>query len=139
MPPIYRPLAAAAWMTGSILSFSAMAIAGRAVAPVLDTFELMTWRSIIGLVLVRGHRRARWAASGDIRTDRLGTHLIRNVFHFSGQNLWFYALTMIPLAQVFALEFTSPLWVIVMAPLLLGEPITRTRALVGGDWALWAS
>ncbi len=128
MPQTYRPLAAAAWMTGSILSFSAMAVAGRAVSPVLDTFELMTWRSIIGLVLVVviGGAMGRL---GDIRANRLGTHLIRNIFHFSGQNLWFYALTLIPLAQVFALEFTSPLWVIVMAPLLLGEPITRTRAL----------
>jgi hypothetical protein len=41
-------------MTGSILSFSAMAVAGRAVAPILDTFELMTWRSLIGFVIVVG-------------------------------------------------------------------------------------
>jgi drug/metabolite transporter (DMT)-like permease len=128
LPQTYRPLTAAVWMTGSILSFSAMAVAGRAVSPVLDTFELMTWRSIIGLVLVVGIGGAIGRLGG-IRTERLGTHLIRNIFHFSGQNLWFYALTLIPLAQVFALEFTSPLWVIVMAPLLLGEPITRVRAL----------
>ena len=36
---------------------------------------------------------------------------------------------MIPLAQVFALEFTSPLWVLVLSPLLLGERMTRVRAL----------
>lgn len=115
-------------MTGSILSFSAMAIAGRAVSPVLDTFELMTWRSVIGLVIVLAVGGAL-GRLGRIRTNRLGTHLIRNIFHFAGQNLWFLSLTMIPLAQVFALEFTSPLWVILMAPLLLGERITRTRAL----------
>jgi drug/metabolite transporter (DMT)-like permease len=115
-------------MTGSILSFSAMAIAGRAVAPVLDTFELMTWRSVIGLVIVLAVGGAMGLLGG-IRTERLGTHLIRNVFHFAGQNLWFLSLTMIPLAQVFALEFTSPLWVILLAPLVLGERITRTRAV----------
>ena len=49
--------------------------------------------------------------------------------HFAGQNLWFYAITLIPLAQVFALEFTSPLWVTLFAPLLLGERLTRTRAM----------
>ncbi len=124
----YRPLAAAAWMSGSILSFSAMAVAGRAVSPVLDTFELMTWRSIIGLVIVVAVAGAMGLLR-DIRSDRLGTHLIRNVFHFTGQNLWFYALTVIPLAQVFALEFTSPLWVILLSPLLLREGITRTRLL----------
>jgi drug/metabolite transporter (DMT)-like permease len=55
----------------------------------------------------------------------------RNVIHFAGQNLWFYALTVLPLAQVFALEFTSPLWVILLAPLFLGERLTA-RALLAG-------
>jgi drug/metabolite transporter (DMT)-like permease len=115
-------------MTGSILSFSAMAIAGRAVAPVLDTFELMTWRSVIGLIIVLAVAGAA-GRLGEVRFDRLGTHALRNAFHFTGQNLWFWSLTAIPLAQVFALEFTSPLWVILMSPLLLGERITRVRAI----------
>lgn len=128
LPQIYRPRTAALWMTGSILSFSAMAIAGRAVAPVLDTFELMTWRSVIGFVIVVS-LGGLLGQLGQIRFSRLGTHVIRNLFHFTGQNLWFWAITVIPLAQVFALEFTSPLWVILLSPLLLGERITRTRAL----------
>ena len=115
-------------MTGSILSFSAMAVAGRAVAPILDTFELMTWRSLIGFVIVVGVG-GLMGLLGQVRFNRLGTHTIRNIFHFTGQNLWFWAITVIPLAQVFALEFTSPLWVILLSPLLLGERITRTRAL----------
>ena len=56
-------------------------------------------------------------------------HLVRNAAHFTGQNLWFYAVTLIPLAQVFALEFTSPIWVIVLSPLILGERLTPVRAL----------
>ena len=62
-----------------------------------------------------------------VTTDRLGLHLIRNVMHFSGQNLWFFAVTMIPLAQVFALEFTQPIWVLLLSPLLLGERLTGAR------------
>ncbi|MCK4711263.1 MAG: EamA family transporter, partial [Marinosulfonomonas sp.] len=38
--------------------------------------------------------------------------------------------TVIPLAQVFALEFTSPLWVIAFSPLLLGERLTPMKLLV---------
>jgi len=129
--PVYRPLTAAAWMLGSIASFSSMAIAGRAVAPVLDTFELMTWRSIIGFFLVIGIGGVMGQLS-QIRGNRLGTHLVRNVFHFAGQNLWFWALAMIPLAQVFALEFTSPLWVILLSPLFLAERITGVRLLSAG-------
>lgn len=126
--PVFRPLAAALWMSGSIASFSAMAVAGRQVSTIHDTFEIMMWRSLVGLVLVV----AGFSALGrlrEVRTDRLGSHVVRNLFHFAGQNLWFWALALIPLAQVFAIEFTSPLWVILLAALFLGERLTRMRVL----------
>ena len=47
-----RPVQAAVWMLGAIVSFSSMAVAGRAVAGVLDTFELMMYRSFIGVVII---------------------------------------------------------------------------------------
>lgn len=131
MPNTSRPLAAALWMSGGVVAFTAMAIAGRRVAPVHDTFEIMLWRSAVGLILVL----ASSAAAGrlaEIRRDRIGQHLIRNVVHFTGQNLWFWALTVIPLAQVFALEFTSPLWVILLSPLFLGERLTPARLVAAG-------
>jgi len=119
---------AALWMLGAITSFSAMAVAGRAVALDHDTFELMFYRSLIGIVVVTGVAGATHRL-GEIHARRMGLHLARNISHFAGQNLWFFALTMIPLAQVFALEFTSPLWVLLLSPLFLGEAITRSRAL----------
>ncbi len=115
-------------MTGSIASFSTMAVAGREVSDSLDTFEIMMYRSVVGILVVCAFALAT-GAWRSIKTDRLGTHLVRNVAHFTGQNLWFYAVTVIPLAQVFALEFTSPIWVIVLSPLILGERLTRVRAL----------
>ncbi|APX14640.1 MULTISPECIES: DMT family transporter [Phaeobacter] len=124
-----RPIGTAAiWMIGAIVSFSAMAIAGREAGLSLDTFEIMTYRSAVGLVIVV----AVLTATGSwrqVRRDRLGLHLIRNAAHFTGQNLWFFAVTLIPLAQVFALEFTSPLWVLMLSPLLLGEALTKPRVL----------
>ena len=126
--PVYRPLAAALWMSGSIASFSAMAVAGRQVSSVHDTFEIMMWRSLVGLILVVGVGGA-FGRLREVRADRLPSHLLRNLFHFTGQNLWFWALAAIPLAQVFALEFTSPLWVILLAALFLGERLTQTRVL----------
>ena len=56
-------------------------------------------------------------------------HLRRNLFHYTGQNLWFYAVTVIPLSQLVALEFTNPIWVALLAPFLLGERLTRTRVV----------
>ncbi|MCG7492122.1 DMT family transporter [Thalassobius sp. Cn5-15] len=126
-----RTLQAALWMSGAIVSFSSMAIAGRAISLDLDTFEIMLYRSIIGVVVVlsvagaTGHLR-------EITRRNLGLHFLRNLCHFTGQNLWFYALPIIPLAQVFALEFTSPLWAILLSALLLGEKITTPRAVAGG-------
>lgn len=118
---------AALWMIGTIASFSSMAVAGREVASELDTFEIMMYRSLFGvfIVIVVG---AAAGTLGQINRQNLGTQVLRNAAHFTGQNLWFYAVTVIPLAQVFALEFTTPLWVIVLSPLLLGEKLTPTRA-----------
>lgn len=123
--PILR---AGFWMIGAITSFSAMAVAGREVAVDLDTFELMLFRSLIGIIIVLVVAKVSGVA-GQISRRKLGLHFIRNISHFAGQNLWFYAVTVIPLTQVFALEFTSPLWVLAFAPLVLGERLTRARAL----------
>jgi drug/metabolite transporter (DMT)-like permease len=119
-------LKAAAWMIGSVVSLSAMAVAGRNVSAELDTFEIMLYRSLIGVLLVAGYAVAT-GRLGRITRRRLGIHLIRTLSHFAGQNLWFYALTVAPLAQVFALEFTMPLWAMLMAIFILGERLTRRR------------
>jgi len=121
-------LQAAAWMTGAIVSFSSMAIAGRALSSDLSSFEMMMYRSFIGLaiILVVGTVFRKF---NEIRYDRLKLHGLRNLCHFTGQNLWFTALPLITLAQVFALEFTSPIWVVVFAVLFAGEALNRSRLL----------
>ncbi|MFW8634594.1 DMT family transporter [Cribrihabitans pelagius] len=124
--PLSATARAALWMTGAVCSFSAMAIAGREAGLSLDTFEIMTYRSLVGLIVVCAvlSLTGGWP---QVSRARLGAHLLRNICHFTGQNLWFFAVTLIPLAQVFALEFTAPLWVILLSPLLLGEALTRRR------------
>ena len=119
---------AVAFMTGAIASFSAMAVAGREVSFELDTFEIMMYRSFVGIVLVLA---LGWyfGTLGQITRRHMGTHFTRNIAHFTGQNLWFYAVTVIPLTQLFALEFTSPLWVLLLSPMVLGERLTRMRVL----------
>jgi drug/metabolite transporter (DMT)-like permease len=119
---------AVAYMTGAIGSFSAMAVAGREVSFELDTFEIMMYRSFVGIavVLVLGWY---FGTLGHITRRHVGTHFTRNLAHFTGQNLWFYAVTVIPLTQLFALEFTNPLWVLLLSPMVLGERLTRMRVL----------
>jgi drug/metabolite transporter (DMT)-like permease len=125
------PLKAALWMIGAIFSFTAMAVAAREISQTHDSFEIMAARSIIGLVLVLVIGKAMGQLR-HISSQRLSGHFWRNIVHFTAQNLWFWSLTMIPLAQVFALEFTSPLWVILLSPLFLGERLTRSKLAAAG-------
>ena len=120
-------------MVGGIISFTSMAIAGREVSFELDTFEIMLYRSIIGILVVSIVAKSLGTLN-QIKTQILKQHFYRNIAHFSGQNLWFYAISVIPLAQVFALEFTMPIWIIIFSSLMLGEKITRikvTAVLIG--------
>lgn len=134
-------LRAAAWMALALASFTLLAVAGRKVTALFaaadgrttpdfgDTFQLMFFRSVIALVimvLVIAMSREGWA---QVRSRKLGLHGVRNVIHFLGQFSWFHALSLIPLAQLFAIEFTNPIWVALFAPLLLGERMSRLRAL----------
>ena len=126
-----RPGLAALWMVGAMVSFTAMAVAGRYTALELSTFELMMYRSLIGLVVVLVVASS-FGTLGEINTDRFGLHVLRNLFHFTGQNLWFFAVPLIPLAQLISLEFTVPVWVILLAPIFIGETLTRTKLIAAG-------
>ena len=120
---------AALWMIGAIFSFTSMAIAGRAISGQLDTFEIMFYRSIMGFLIVLGVAKSV-GTLGEIDLKYFRLHLLRNIFHFIGQNLWFFALPLIPLAQLFALEFTSPIWVLLLGPLILGESLTLRKLAI---------
>jgi drug/metabolite transporter (DMT)-like permease len=99
-----------------------MAVSAREVGQLHDTFEIMLYRSIVGVLVVLAVGVAT-GRMGEVSTRKLPLQIGRNVAHFTGQNLWFLAILSIPLAQVFALEFTSPLWVLLLAPLILGERV----------------
>ncbi len=120
---------AAVWMVGCLFSFSIMAISGREIGDTLGTAELLTWRSLIGFPIMALAIALSPAGFSQIRTTRFPLHIVRNLFHFTGQYCWFFALGLIPLAQLFALEFTSPIWVAVLAALLLGERFTIWKVL----------
>lgn len=132
-PEESRPGAAMLWMLCSIAAFAAMTVAGRELSTELNTFEIMAYRSAVGLPLVAA---ALWRVEGlaGARTAQPRLHALRNVIHFAGQNLWFYGIATIPLAQLVALEFTNPIWVALLAPVLLGERLTALKlaaALMG--------
>ncbi len=127
--PTQAPLTAALWMGGVLTSFIVMAIGAREASHDLAAIQLLFYRSLVAIAAV-----LLWAALTSpglrsLRTRRPGAHILRNSLQFVGQFSWFYAIGLIPLAQVFAIEFTAPLWVGLLAPLFLGERMTRARAV----------
>jgi drug/metabolite transporter (DMT)-like permease len=112
-------------MSGTLVSFMAMAVGGRELSAQLSTFQILFFRSVIGFLIVGFFLGcSNWR---QILTEHLRVHVLRNLSHFGGQFGWFYGIAFIPLAEVFALEFTVPVWTAVLATVLLREQITRAR------------
>jgi drug/metabolite transporter (DMT)-like permease len=66
---------------------------------------------------------------GQLRTKQPGVHLVRAVSHLVAQYAWIFGIAAIPITEVFALEFTGPVWSVIIASVLLGEKINRFRVL----------
>lgn len=112
-------------MTGALVLFTGMAIGARELSADLSTIQLLAIRSLIGLVIICVLlARSGWS---QVVTPHLGLHALRNLAQFGGQFSWFYAIAAIPLATVFAIEFTVPIWTAICAAFLLGERITVRR------------
>ena len=121
--------AALFWMAMALLSFTLVAVAGRVAGSGVDTMHVMFYRSALSLVIVTVFIGLSSNGFRQLATHSGGLHLVRNSVHFVAQYSWFSALMLIPLAQLFAVEFTMPLWVALMAPLLISERLTKWRAL----------
>lgn len=116
-------LKAALWMCASMASFLTMTVAGRAIIPELDVFQVMEVRAFIGWLILLPLVFAS-GGFGAMRTGQPWLHIGRNAIHYTGQFAWLLALTMIPLAQLMSIEFTSPIWGALLAVFLLGEKMT---------------
>ncbi len=119
------PLRGAIWMIMGGLSLVIMAADIRYLVPKFSILEMIFLRSVISLCLI-----LPWAlrgGAGVLRTRRLGLHVFRNAIHYLGNLGWFLGVILVPLADVAALQFTIPLFLVVMAALILRENIGPHR------------
>jgi drug/metabolite transporter (DMT)-like permease len=116
---------AIAWMALSGLGFSAMTGVLRHVSEDMNALQVAFLRYVFALVLLAPYFLG--GRFGQLATRRLRWHLLRGALHTTGVLLWFYALTRIPLADVTALSFTSPLFATVGAVMFLGEKLHARR------------
>lgn len=119
---------AAGWMAGWLAAMLILLIAGREATRELNVFQIMEMRSIIGLLMLYPliHMNGGLAS---MKTSRPLAHICRNVVHYAAQYGWFVALTLIPLAQVVAIEFTMPIWTALLAVSVLGERLNVWKIL----------
>lgn len=124
---------AALWMAGWLSLMLVMAVAGRETTRDLNVFQIMEVRSLVGFVLL-APIITRAGGFGALRTSHLPLHIGRNLVHYVAQLGWFFALTLIPLGQVVAIEFTMPIWTAILAAGFLSERMTpwKIAAIVLG-------
>jgi drug/metabolite transporter (DMT)-like permease len=119
----------AGWLTLMLV----VAIAGRETARELNVFQIMELRSILGFLMLYPlvHMNGGLTA---MRTSRPFQHIGRSLVHYAAQVGWFFALTLIPLAQVVSIEFTMPIWTAILAASFLGERmnVAKVSAIVLG-------
>jgi drug/metabolite transporter (DMT)-like permease len=119
-------------MAASLVSFVLMSVAARQLAGRLPTIEILFVRSAVSLLVLL------------LLLPRLGPdafvtrqpvlQIVRNILHFGGQYTWVWGIALAPLAVVTAIEFTTPMWVAVLAATVLREqvPAHRWVAIAGG-------
>ena len=126
-----NPLPAYAATVAGIALFSIMDMVMKGLTLAIGTFPTLLWRSLIGIALAAIPfflTRNPWP-----RGTALRLHLLRGTMMVPMAVLFFWGLARVPMAQAVALTFIAPLIALVLAALILKEPIGKRT--VGGSIA----
>lgn len=115
------------WMGLSMISFIGMSVGSREMAATMSIRQVLFFRALVGFVVILLVARSLFPEIR--RMQKVPLHVARNVVHFTAQYFWTIGIVLLPLASVFALEFTMPIWVTLFAWLILRERISRPRLL----------
>ncbi len=131
-------LAGVLWMLLSCALLAGVAALGRYAAlagiPPLQVVFLRLFFAAIALSPLLA-----WRGVGMLRTRHLGSYLVRVALGLVAMSTWFTALAYLPVGEVTAIGFLTPLFATVGAALLLGEIVRWRRwtaTLVGFAGAL---
>jgi drug/metabolite transporter (DMT)-like permease len=112
-------------MVGTLLSFTLMAIAVRELAGAIHAFEIQFFRSVGALIILAPFALVKGRAS--LKTEQPRLQIFRNIVHFAAQLGWITGVILLPLSEVFAIEFTTPVWATLIAAVVLSERLNRGR------------
>jgi len=115
----------AMWMVVSAISWSIMVAIARGLKDEIHTFEVVFFRSVFALIFMLPFF---WNKKfSDLKTNRLGMHLVRGLSGVVSLYLLFGALVFLPMGEVAAITFTRPLMASICAILFLGEAARGNR------------
>lgn len=123
------PLAGVFWMLVTGACFVAVTAIVKHIGSSVPAAEAAFLRYALGLVFLLPMLRAFRAPFSKRGLTLFG---LRGAVHTLGVALWFYAMTKLPLAEVTAMNYLSPVYVTIGAALFLGETLALRRILAVG-------
>ena len=114
------------WMLLAALGFALMGALVKLGATKFSSSELVFYRSLFGLITVSLNLRSQKLS---LATPVLFKQMSRALVGFASLVLFFYAIAHLPLATAMTLNYTSPLFLALLSPFLLQEPLKRTLLL----------
>lgn len=121
------PMRGAIWAALSMAIFAFVPVGVRYLSDTMPSTEIVFFRSAIGLSIMSVY--FSWAGFRQLATRRLGQHVTRSLFNYVGMVMWFYALGRMPFADAVAIHFSLPLFVVLLAVIVLGERVGMRRSL----------
>jgi drug/metabolite transporter (DMT)-like permease len=118
------------WSAAAGLTFSVLNALMRALALHIDPFQAQFLRYFFGLVVLLP-LVARYGLAA-YRPKHIGGQFTRGALHTAGLCLWFIALPRIPLADMTAIGFTGPIFIMIGAWLFFKEPMRWERWVATG-------
>jgi len=116
------------WMVLATLLFVAMTSVIRYLGSNIPSLEAAFIRYLFGTLMTLPLLIRHWPKSMSPLTVKLYT--ARSIVHTIGVGLWFYAMARIPVAEVTAIGYASPIFTAIGAALFLGEKL-RARRILG--------
>ncbi|HUF85955.1 MAG TPA: DMT family transporter [Thermohalobaculum sp.] len=139
-PPARQPdaLAGVLWMLLSCALLAGVAALGRYAALAgMPPFQIVFLRLVFAVIAISPV--LAWRGGEMLRTRHVGSYMLRVVLGLVGMTTWFWALAYLPVGEVTAIGFLTPLFATVGAALILGEIVRWRRwtaTLVGFSGAL---
>jgi drug/metabolite transporter (DMT)-like permease len=109
------------WMVLSGIGYSINAGLVKQLSSDLNTMEIVFWRSVVATVILLPFLCKHIGATGRESLKNWHLFLLRGFFTYLAMGATYYALANMPIADVYALQFTLPLFMILAAILFLGE------------------